>query len=103
MQKVKDSIGKHKLIDKDDKILIAVSGGIDSMALAHWMHSEGFRIGIAHINYQLRGVDSNLDEELVTAFSKSWNIPFHILKASMPENVNTQEWARNERYAFFNS
>ena len=103
MQQAKESILARDLFAQNDKILVAVSGGIDSMAMAHWMHDQGYSIGIAHVNYHLRGSDSDLDEELVRSFSKSQSIPFHLLQASKPDKVNTQTWARNERYAFFDS
>jgi tRNA(Ile)-lysidine synthase len=87
-------------------ILVAVSGGIDSMALASLFYENGFRIGVAHCNYQLRGKDSDDDEALVRDWCADRKIPLHIKKVNTSElartsNDSIQMIARNERYGFF--
>jgi tRNA(Ile)-lysidine synthase len=52
---------------KDKKLLLAVSGGIDSMVLWHLLHQLNYEISIAHCNFQLRGEESNEDEQFVKA------------------------------------
>ena len=96
-------IQKHRLINKQEKVLIGVSGGMDSVALANFLHQIGYKIGIAHVNYQLRGNNSNLDMELVENLANKLNVKFHLIKKTKPESsVNTQLWARSLRYEFFN-
>ncbi|MDR6922168.1 tRNA lysidine(34) synthetase TilS [Chryseobacterium sp. 2987] len=91
--------------------LLAVSGGADSMVLASLfrdfrdeIQNSEFKIQIAHINYKLRGKDSDLDQETVQDFCEKNNIPFHLYEVSekdrKPEN-SIQLWARELRYDFF--
>ncbi|MBC7556270.1 MAG: tRNA lysidine(34) synthetase TilS [Chryseobacterium sp.] len=89
---------------KDEKFLLAVSGGADSMVMANLFEMLKLNFQIAHINYKLRGGDSTLDEKLVQNFCVKNGIKFHLYTVSevdhKPEN-SIQLWARNLRYAFF--
>lgn len=85
--------------------LLAVSGGADSMVLAHLFKNSGLSFQVAHINYKLRGNDSDLDQKTVEDFCRKNDIKFHLYEVSdndqKPEN-SIQLWARELRYAFFN-
>ena len=59
-------------LSKSKKYLVAVSGGMDSMALLHGLVVNGYRVAVAHCNYQLRGEDSNADQKLVQDFCTKW-------------------------------
>lgn len=89
---------------KTKKYLLAVSGGADSMVLVHIFRDLQLSFEVAHINYKLRGNDSDLDQKTVEDFCKNFNIKFHLYKVSeenqMPEN-SIQLWARDLRYQFF--
>ncbi|BAP33555.1 putative tRNA(Ile)-lysidine synthetase [Chryseobacterium sp. StRB126] len=91
--------------------LLAVSGGADSMVLASLFQDlrdekqnlySSFQV--AHINYKLRGEDSDLDQKVVQDFCEKNHIRFHLYEVSgkdkKPEN-SIQLWARELRYAFF--
>ncbi|MDQ1097795.1 MULTISPECIES: tRNA lysidine(34) synthetase TilS [Chryseobacterium] len=84
--------------------LLAVSGGADSMVLAHLFKLTGQRFAIAHINYGLRGEDSELDQKVVQDFCDRFNIHLHLYtvteKDRKPEH-SIQLWAREIRYRFF--
>ena len=84
--------------------LLAVSGGADSMALLQLFYSLELKFQVAHVNYHLRGKDSDADHQLVQDFCSENNIPFHLYEVSdkdqKPEN-SIQNWARNLRYDFF--
>ncbi|AZA52289.1 tRNA lysidine(34) synthetase TilS [Chryseobacterium sp. G0201] len=84
--------------------LLAVSGGADSMVLASLFHDSGHKFHVAHINYKLRGEDSDLDQKVVQDFCDKNNVPFHLYEVSekdqKPEN-SIQLWARELRYNFF--
>lgn len=77
--------------------LLAVSGGADSMVLAHCFKDLDVRFQVAHINYKLRGEDSDLDQKTVEDFCEKNDIKFHLYKVSekdqKPEN-SIQLWAR---------
>ncbi|KQS94292.1 tRNA lysidine(34) synthetase TilS [Chryseobacterium sp. Leaf394] len=89
---------------KIKKYLLAVSGGADSMVLAHIFRDLQLSFEIAHINYKLRGNDSDLDQKTVVDFCRNFNIKFHLYEVSdkdqKPEN-SVQLWARDLRYTFF--
>jgi len=91
--------------------LLAVSGGADSMVLASLFRDLGnknqdseFQFHVAHINYKLRGNDSDLDQKTVQDFCEKNHIKFHLYEVSekdrKPEN-SIQLWARELRYTFF--
>ncbi len=88
------------------KFLLAVSGGMDSMVLAHCFLTLEIDFGIVHFNFQLRGEASDLDEQLVREFCKENGIPYHVRSENAEhiaqrENLSIQETARNLRYDFF--
>ncbi|MDN5396361.1 MAG: tRNA lysidine(34) synthetase TilS [Chryseobacterium sp.] len=84
--------------------LLAVSGGADSMVLASLFQDLGLMYQVAHINYKLRGKDSDLDQKTVQDFCEKNHIQFHLYEVSekdkKPEN-SIQLWARELRYHFF--
>lgn len=90
--------------------LLAVSGGADSMVLLSLFASFGstkkekLKFQVAHINYKLRGKDSDLDQKVVQDFCDKNHIQFHLYEVSAqdrkPEN-SIQLWARELRYTFF--
>jgi len=99
-------IKKEKLFTKNHKILIAVSGGIDSVALCHLFHEASYTFGIAHCNFQLRGKESEEDEKFVKQLAKRFHVPFYIEKFKTKEyskekKISVQMAARDLRYAWF--
>ena len=96
----------NNLIKQGDKILLAVSGGIDSMVMAHLFLRRNHKEGIAHCNFSLRGQESDKDEELVRQFAADNNIPFYTIrfetKAYAKKNkLSVQMAARELRYNWF--
>ncbi|MFH1727123.1 MAG: tRNA lysidine(34) synthetase TilS [Pseudomonadota bacterium] len=107
---VKNFIKKHHLISKDDKILCALSGGMDSVCLLHILANLkkplGFNLACIHINHNLRTKDSNKDEAFAKEMSKSLNIPCYSksvdVKAFATNNkISNEEAARILRYKAF--
>lgn len=87
--------------------LLAVSGGADSMVLAHLFNELkpcGCTFQVAHVNYKLRGEDSERDRQVAEQFCTENGIPFHLYEVSeqdrKPEH-SIQLWARELRYSFF--
>ncbi|NAW51267.1 tRNA lysidine(34) synthetase TilS [Elizabethkingia argentiflava] len=86
------------------KFLLAVSGGADSMVLSYLFLEAHIPFEIAHVNYHLRGEDSNLDQWLVEDFCRQHSIEFHLYKVSDRDNKpknSIELWARKIRYRFF--
>lgn len=97
---------QNNLISKGDKILLAVSGGVDSMVLMHLMANADMKFGIAHCNFQLREEASDRDEELVRRIAATLKLEYHIeqfdTKQYMEdEKVSLQQAARDLRYKWF--
>ena len=99
---------KNHFPDKTKTVLVAVSGGRDSMALATLLHESGCRIALAHCNFQLRGADSDLDQQLVGNWAQQRNIRLHTIafdtqKAMEEHHTGIQETARKLRYDWFHA
>ena len=71
-------IFKNHLCSKEDKILIALSGGIDSVVLLNLFYRAEYFIGIAHCNFKLRGDESDQDEIFVRELAKKYKIEIHV-------------------------
>ncbi len=99
-------INEHRLIEPTDRVLLAVSGGIDSMVMANLFARTGFPFGIAHVNFSLRGAESDADEELVRALATQLNAPFHTTRFDTHAIADERGWsiqvlARDLRYDWF--
>ncbi|MDR1055144.1 MAG: tRNA lysidine(34) synthetase TilS [Prevotellaceae bacterium] len=99
-------IALNKLINPNDKILLGVSGGIDSMVLCDLFLKANFNFSIAHCNFQLRGDESNGDELLVEDYARLHNIPYHVTRFdtvlyAKHQKISIQMAARHLRYNWF--
>ncbi|MFT7034394.1 MAG: tRNA(Ile)-lysidine synthase [Cyclobacteriaceae bacterium] len=97
---------KQNLFSADEKILLAVSGGVDSMVMLHLMHEAKIDVGVAHCNFQLRGEESDCDESLVRKIALGLGVQYYTerfnTKAYSHENgINIQQSARKLRYSWF--
>ena len=77
LNELKKFIAENNLIKPGDRILLAVSGGIDSMVMTHLFHRLDYETGIAHCNFSLRAGESDKDEEMVREYAAEHNIPFY--------------------------
>lgn len=92
------------LISPEDKILLAVSGGVDSMVMSHVFLQAGIDFAIAHVNYGLRGIDSIEDQTFVEEWGKKNDIHVHskvVKKEEFDSTESIQMMARKIRYDFF--
>lgn len=99
-------IKKHALINKRGKVLLAISGGVDSMLLWHLVDASNIDYAIAHCNFQLRGKDSDADEAFVKDRAGVLGVECHIRKFDTASyatinKVSTQMAARDLRYTWF--
>ncbi|OGQ04762.1 MAG: tRNA lysidine(34) synthetase TilS [Deltaproteobacteria bacterium RIFCSPLOWO2_12_FULL_44_12] len=105
-KKFRATILRQHLISPLDSVLVGVSGGVDSMVLASLLlqlrKDIEFGLNIAHVNYGLRGKESDDQENLVCQFAKKNKLPFFVTKAVLPKTFqNFQALAREFRYHYF--
>jgi tRNA(Ile)-lysidine synthase len=98
-------IRQNRLCSATDKILLAVSGGVDSMVMLHLFHHLGFDVSVAHCNFQLRP-EAVQEQDLVSHLCASKGIPFFVkqfdtLLYAKEKGISTQVAARELRYDFF--
>lgn len=107
---VLDTIQAHGMVVPGNSVLIGVSGGPDSIALAQVLtglkKNLGIRIGLAHLNHMLRGSHALADETFVREFAGEHNLELEVEKKDIAEVAKTQrlcveEAGRNARYDFF--
>jgi tRNA(Ile)-lysidine synthase len=106
LEEFRNYIEENKLINQSDRILLAVSGGIDSMVMSHLFLTTKADIGIAHCNFNLRGIESDEDEAFVKLFAHSANIPFFCESFDTSgfaeeKGISIQMAARELRYRWF--
>lgn len=107
LNKFHDFIAREQLFHKNDRLLIAVSGGIDSIVLCELCHQSHYNFAIAHCNFRLRGEDSDADESFVKNMGvrygvEVFTIQFDTLDYASVHNKNIQSAARMLRYEWFN-
>lgn len=94
-------IDQEKLFSREDKLLVAVSGGMDSMVLLALLIKGGFSVMAAHVNHKMRGEDSDADSRLVSQYCVAYGIPFELLEVdpdTWEKTGNFQQMARKIRY-----
>ena len=84
-------ISKNQLFTKKDKLLAAVSGGVDSVVLCDLLYKTGFNFAIAHCNFKLRGKESDGDEIFVKALAQKYKVDFYV------EHFNTASYAKKKK------
>src|SRR5512133_504956 len=99
---------QNRLFSKEARLLLAVSGGIDSMVLAWLIREAGIDHAIAHCNFSLRGAESDGDEKFVRDYASKYGITFYAetfntLAFCAEKGISVQMAARELRYSWFNS
>ncbi|TWI80504.1 tRNA(Ile)-lysidine synthase [Lacibacter cauensis] len=99
-------IQQHNLFQPKDQLLLAVSGGVDSVVLVDLCAKSGYHFSIAHCNFQLRGEESEGDEQFVRSLGQKYNVEvlvkkFETAKYATEEKLSIQEAARVLRYEWF--
>lgn len=99
---------QQDLFSPGKKLLLAVSGGVDSVVLCQLCHLAGFDFTIAHCNFQLRGEESLRDEEFVIALGEKYGVEvksrrFDTDDYAAAKKISIQEAARELRYQWFAS
>ena len=101
-------VAENDLATHDDRILLTVSGGVDSMVMLSLFTRSGYSVGVAHCNFQLRGAESDEDEVLVEEEAKKYGVEFYNKRfettAEMERTGESMEMAaRRLRYAWFDT
>ena len=111
LRKVTESIKRHRLLSNGEAVLVAVSGGPDSVALLHILNGLreelGFHLEVAHLHHGIRGEEAKEDARFVAAMAERLGIHFHLKKVNVPQlrlaagKGNLEQLARGERHRFF--
>lgn len=108
-ERVKQTLQAYKMLAPGDILLIAVSGGPDSLCLLHILHTLsnefGVELQIAHLEHGIRGVASEIDATFVADVAHEWSLPCTVERRDVPayaanQSVAIEQAAREVRYAF---
>jgi tRNA(Ile)-lysidine synthase len=96
----------NQLCSKSGRLVLAVSGGVDSVVLCELCHQAGYDFVIAHCNFSLRGTESDSDEKFVSELGKKYGVEvfvkkFETARLAAEQKQGIQETARELRYAWF--
>lgn len=109
--KIEETLLKYNMLDNTDKIIVALSGGADSMTLLHFLlqycKNKNITVMAAHINHCLRGDESKRDEMFVRDWCKKNNVTLYVKVADIKsiakeKNIGLEECGREVRYEFLN-
>ncbi len=99
-------VQQQHLFPTGQQVLLAVSGGVDSVVLAHLMHAAGFPFAVAHCNFHLRPDDCDRDEQFVRQLAERYGVPVYVAQFdthgyAAREHLCIEDAARRLRYDFF--
>jgi tRNA(Ile)-lysidine synthetase-like protein len=109
LEVVRETIKHHALFSPGDTIVVAVSGGPDSLALLHALRSlQGelkISLHVAHLNHRLRGAEADADAEFVAWLASEWHLPAtvqarDVAALAQEQRLSLEEAARHARYGF---
>ncbi|MBE5032759.1 tRNA lysidine(34) synthetase TilS [Gallalistipes aquisgranensis] len=108
LDKFQDYIRENELVKPSERVLLTVSGGVDSMVMLSLFARSGYAIGVAHCNFQLRGAESEEDEVLVQQEAARYGVPFYNMRFDTKGEMertgeSVQMAARRLRYDWFNA
>ena len=104
-KKIKAFAAQYVMLPREAKVLVAVSGGMDSMCLLHVLASQGVSLAAAHFNHQLRGAEADADEQFVRQWCGQNGIAFYAGHADVAALARENGWTleeagRRARYEF---
>ena len=104
--KIQNFIAEKSLFEREDKLILGISGGADSVCLMHILLSLGYSFELAHCNFNLREKESDADEDFVKELAENYSLKIHIkhfntLAYAFENKISTQMAARELRYAWF--
>jgi len=111
LRKAREAIAQYRMVEADGKVLVAVSGGADSVALLHVLlnlrEELGISLHVAHLNHGIRGKAADKDEEFVRDLAARLQLPCSSERTDVPairreRKTSLEETARQVRYEFLN-
>lgn len=101
---VERQLEDHGVTDRKRPVVVAVSGGVDSVVVAHAVHALGYRVVLAHVHHGLRGTEADGDAQLVEEMAEEWDCPVHVVEigdelTAPSTGESMQDRARRLRYA----
>ena len=112
LRTVRETIAKYRMFSPGDSVLVAVSGGPDSIALMNILYTiageYALRLAVAHLNHDLRRQESERDAEFVAALAGNFVLPFYLEKKDVRTfqkrwHLSPEEAARQVRYGFYDA
>ena len=109
LKRLKEQLATQRLMKRGGSVVVAVSGGVDSMVLLHLLHALapgfGWKLSVAHFNHHLRGRSSDADERLVRATARRLKLPCDVetadvRQAAAKQGESIEMAARRLRHAF---
>lgn len=111
VRQVKYFVEKHRLLSRSERVLVAVSGGPDSVALLRLLvdlrQELDLHLEVAHLQHGIRGEEAKEDARFTAELADKFSLPFHLKNVNLPEirtaagRGNLEALARDERYRFF--
>jgi len=111
-QQVRETIRRYQMLQAGERVLVAVSGGPDSIGLLHLLGSFrdelGIELAVAHLNHQLRGEQADQDEAYVRRLCADWDLPCYVIcddvtARAREEGLSLEEAGRRARYEYFST
>ncbi|MHB9055164.1 MAG: tRNA lysidine(34) synthetase TilS [Paludibacteraceae bacterium] len=107
LKKVREFILSNQLLQPGERVLVGVSGGIDSVVLLNILLKSGYECIVAHCNFHLRGSESDRDEKFVENLAKDYGIlykkiDFDTINYARSNKISIEMAARELRYGWFN-
>ena len=105
-ERVAAFIKQHHLLEPNGTVLVAVSGGADSVALLHLLHALGYPVSALHCNFHLRGEESDADQQFVEKLCQQFGVSlgvthFHTADYAKSHGISIEMAARELRYQWF--
>ena len=103
------AVERHGMLSPGDRVLLALSGGQDSLALLHGLRRLAPELGIsleaAHLHHGIRGDEADEDQRFLEALCEEWSVPLAVARADVPavaerDGISLEQAGRAERYAF---